>query len=374
MPSPRSTPRRVRYAVVGLGHIAQAAVLPAFAHARRNSQLTALVSDDPRKMRTLARRFRVPNTYRYEQFGDALQERVFDAVYICLPNHLHRDWVTAAARGGAHVLCEKPLAVTARDAQEMIEAAQTAGVRLMTAYRLHFERANLSAIELVRSRKLGEPRFFLSGFSMDVRAGNIRLLPEEKGGGPLYDIGVYCTNAARALFRAEPFEVYAARASRKDRRFEQTPEMVAATLRFPGDRLASFTCSFGAADTGWYHVVGTKGDLRVDPAFEYAQGLGWRARIDGQISTRRYGKRDQFAPEILHFSDAVLSGKDPAPSGREGLADVRVVEALRESASSGRPVRLPDFEVDRRPTLDQENRQPPVRKPNLVGDAASASR
>jgi glucose-fructose oxidoreductase len=364
----------VRYAVVGLGHIAQAAVLPAFAHARRNSQLTALVSDDPRKMRTLARRFRVPNTYRYEQFGDALQERVFDAVYICLPNHLHRDWVTAAARGGAHVLCEKPLAVTARDAQEMIEAAQTAGVRLMTAYRLHFERANLSAIELVRSRKLGEPRFFLSGFSMDVRAGNIRLLPEEKGGGPLYDIGVYCTNAARALFRAEPFEVYAARASRKDRRFEQTPEMVAATLRFPGDRLASFTCSFGAADTGWYHVVGTKGDLRVDPAFEYAQGLGWRARIDGQISTRRYGKRDQFAPEILHFSDAVLSGKDPAPSGREGLADVRVVEALRESASSGRPVRLPDFEVDRRPTLDQENRQPPVRKPNLVGDAASASR
>ncbi|HEY7863320.1 MAG TPA: Gfo/Idh/MocA family oxidoreductase [Thermoanaerobaculia bacterium] len=374
MATPRKTSTRVRYAVVGLGHIAQAAVLPAFAHARRNSELAALVSDDARKMRELARRYRVPATYTYEQFAEAAEEKAFDAVYICLPNHLHRDWVLAAARAGIHVLCEKPLAVTARDAERMVEATEKAGVLLMTAYRLHFERANLSAIELVRSRKLGEPRFYVSGFSMDVRAGNVRLEAEENGGGPLYDIGVYCLNAVRHLFRAEPEEVFAARASRKEARFQKSPEMVAATLRFPGDRLASFTCSFGAADTGWYHVVGTKGDVRVDPAFEYAEGLGWRAKIGDRTMTRRYGKRDQFGPEILHFSDRVRSRKTPGPSGREGLADVRVVEALRESADSGRAVKLPPFEVSKRPTLAQENRQPPVPKPELVGDAASASR
>jgi glucose-fructose oxidoreductase len=332
------------------------------------------VSDDARKMRELARRYRVPATYTYEQFAEAAEEKAFDAVYICLPNHLHRDWVLAAARAGIHVLCEKPLAVTARDAERMVEATEKAGVLLMTAYRLHFERANLSAIELVRSRKLGEPRFYVSGFSMDVRAGNVRLEAEENGGGPLYDIGVYCLNAVRHLFRAEPEEVFAARASRKEARFQKSPEMVAATLRFPGDRLASFTCSFGAADTGWYHVVGTKGDVRVDPAFEYAEGLGWRAKIGDRTMTRRYGKRDQFGPEILHFSDRVRSRKTPGPSGREGLADVRVVEALRESADSGRAVKLPPFEVSKRPTLAQENRQPPVPKPELVGDAASASR
>jgi glucose-fructose oxidoreductase len=360
--------------VVGLGHIAQAAVLPAFAHARRNSALTALVSDDARKRRELARRFRVPHTYSYEEFADGLAAKTFDAAYIALPNHLHRDWALAAIRGGAHVLCEKPLAVTTHEAEEMVEAARRAGVQLMTAYRLHFERANLSALALVSSRRLGDPRFFLAGFSMDVKSGNVRLSPEREGGGPLYDIGTYCINAARHVFRAEPEEVFGWTASRADARFRKSPEMWAATMRFPGERLASFTCSFGGSDTGWYHVVGTKGDLRVDPAFEYAEGLGWRALVGGRRVTRRYGKRDQFAPELLHFSDCILRGKLPAPSGYEGLADVRVLEALRESAAARRPVRLSPFDVPKRPSLALERRRPPVEKPELVGGVRSASR
>jgi glucose-fructose oxidoreductase len=142
--------------------------------------------------------------------------------------------------------------------------------------------------------------------------------------------------------------------------------MMACQLRFPEERLASFLCSFGAADEGWYEVVGTKGFLHLDPAYEYAQPLELSVTVDGRTRKRRFAKRDQFAAELVHFSDAVLRGKDPEPSGREGLADVRVIRALLESAESRRPVRLDEFERRRRPSPSQEIRKPPVSKPRLI--------
>ncbi len=360
--------KKVGYAVVALGYIAQVAVLPSFANAKRNSRLVAFVSGDPRKKQTLPPRYGVPDehVYGYEEYAECLENPEVDAVYIALPNHMHRDYAVAAARAGKHILCEKPLAVTPGDCEEMIEAAAEAGVRLMTAYRLHFERANLKAVEIVRSGKLGEPRIFQSLFAMQVEDGNIRLNPPEQGGGPLYDIGIYCINAARYLFRAEPSEVLAMSASIGGKRFAQTPEMLSCTLRFPVERLATFTCSFGAADTGWYQVVGTRGDLRMDPAFEYAEPLVQRVTIDGKTRETRFAKRDQFAPELLHFSDSVLGRREPVPSGREGLADIRIIRALLESASTGRVVKLDEFERHRRPTMALETKRPPVQKPRLV--------
>jgi predicted dehydrogenase len=187
--------RKIRYAVVGLGHIAQVAVLPAFAHARVNSQLTALVSDDPQKLKTLGRRYHVDHLFSYEEYKDCLRSGAIDAVFIALPNHLHAEYSIAAARAGIHVLCEKPMAVTEKDCWAMTRAADHAGIKLMIAYRLHFEEANMTAVRLVRSGKLGDPRFFASSFSMQVRPENIRT-DKEKGGGTLYDIGIYCINAA----------------------------------------------------------------------------------------------------------------------------------------------------------------------------------
>jgi glucose-fructose oxidoreductase len=368
---PRPARRQVGYAVVGLGYIAQAAILPAFAHARRNSRLAALVSGEPRKRRAIGRRYGIEAgaVYDYEDFDACLARPDVDAVYVALPNAMHRDFVVAAARAGKHVLCEKPLAVTGGECTEMIEAAARNGVRLMTAYRLHFERANLEAVEIVRSGRLGEPRAFHSFFAMQVDDDNVRLAPPDRGGGPLYDIGIYCINAARYLFRAEPSEVFATEASIGDRRFAQTPEMVSAVMRFPVERLATFTCSFGAADAGWYEVVGTKGRLRLEPAYEYAEPLVLNLEIGGRRRTRRFAKRDQFAPELLYFSDCVLRGEEPEPSGREGLADVRVIRALLESARTGRTVALDeDFERHKRPTLALETRRPPVpAMPPLVG-------
>jgi glucose-fructose oxidoreductase len=143
-------------------------------------------------------------------------------------------------------------------------------------------------------------------------------------------------------------------------------EMTSAVLRFPGQRLATFTCSFGAADTATYRLVGTEGDVCLDAAYEYAEAMEMRVTVKGKSRQQSFPQTDQFAPELLHFSDCVLEGKEPRPSGREGLADVRVIEALLESARTGRPVSLRDFEPGARPDPDQEIRRPAVKEPELV--------
>ena len=158
--------RQVRYAVVGLGHIAQVAVLPAFRHARRNSVLAGLVSDDPTKRRILSRKYRVPS-FSYEQYEDCLEQ--VDAVYIALPNAMHAEYTIRAARAGVHVLCEKPMAVTADECEQMIESCASNGVKFMVAYRLHFEEINLNAIDIVRRRRIGDPaRGFAAKLAVDL--------------------------------------------------------------------------------------------------------------------------------------------------------------------------------------------------------------
>src|SRR5260221_8880149 len=140
---------RVGSAVVGQGYIAQAAVLPAFAHARATSRLVALVSGDEVKRKELGRKYDVA-TYSYEDYDLLLAAGDVDAVYIALPNDQHREYTVRAARHGVHVLCEKPLAVTERECEAMIAACRRHKVKLMTAYRLHFERATLKALGLAR--------------------------------------------------------------------------------------------------------------------------------------------------------------------------------------------------------------------------------
>ncbi|MDQ6892097.1 MAG: Gfo/Idh/MocA family oxidoreductase [Acidobacteriota bacterium] len=365
----KQEPRRVRYGVVGLGWFAQTAILPAFAHAKKNSELAALFSESPKKLEALGRKYRVPRERRFstDDFEEALSASGVDAVYIATPNDLHREFAVRAARSNVHVLCEKPMAVTERDCEEMIAAAVKSGVKLMIAYRLHFERANLEAVEIVNSGKLGEPRIYASVFCNEVKdRDNIRLHPIEKGGGTLYDIGIYCLNAARYLFRGEPVEVVALSANGGNPRFSETDEMTSAILKFPGERLATFTSSFGAASAHFYDVYGTKGRLRVEPAFEFAEGMRHELKIGERKRTKQFAARDQVAPEILSFSECILENREPEPSGREGLADVRVIRALYESARTGRPVRLAPFEKRRRPSLEQEVRRPPNREPELV--------
>jgi len=355
--------RQIRYAVVGLGHIAQVAVLPAFGNARRNSRLAALVSGDPLKREELGKKYQVEKTYSYEQYEECL--KTVEAVYIALPNHLHCEYAVRAAKAGVHVLVEKPMAVTEEECEEMIRAAREARVKLMVAYRLHFERANLEAGEIARSGRIGEPRLFNSTFCTPVVPGNIRVR-RATGGGVLYDIGIYCINAARALFRDEPVEVRAVSAGSLD----EVEESMSAVLRFSNERVASFTASFGAAKVSEYRLAGTKGDLALEPAYDYARPLKHRLTLDGEMRERRFAKRDQFAPELLYFSDCVLQNGTPEPGGDEGLADVRVIRALYRSAANGQPVALEPFAKRARPSLEQEIRRPPVEKPEVIHAAA----
>jgi glucose-fructose oxidoreductase len=353
----------IRYAIVGLGHIAQVAVLPAFSHAQRNSRVVALVSDDDRKRRDVARTYRIGQTFSYDDY-DACLEQV-DAVYIALPNSMHAEYTIRAAAKGVHVLCEKPMAVTADECQAMIDACRKQRVKLMIAYRLHFEEINLDVIDLVGKGRIGRPKFFNSSFSLTVSRDNIRV-KKEMGGGSLYDIGVYCINAARHIFRAEPKEVVAISVNSGARKLREIDESTGALLRFEGERVAAFVTSFNAADVGAYRIVGTKGDIRVDPAYEYAEGLVYELTIEGKTRRKRIPKRDQFAPELLYFSDCIRKNRSPEPSGEEGLQDVRIVQALYESAETGKAVQIPPFRRSKQPTGRQKIERPGIAEPPLV--------
>jgi glucose-fructose oxidoreductase len=256
------------------------------------------------------------------------------------------------------------------ECEAMIAAAEKGNVKMMIAYRLHFERGNLDSIESIKSGKIGDPRYFTSSFSQQVRPDNSRL-KGDIGGGPVYDLGVYCINAARYLFRSEPEEVFAWNRRSNDKRFREVPEMTGGLMKFPGDRIASFTCSFGAADRSVYEVVGTKGVLNMDPAYEMAEALKSEITADGRSKKKAFPKRDQFAPELVYFSDCIINNKQPEPSGLEGLADVRVIRALLESAETDRPVSLPQTKIARRPDPSQEiSKKPVAQPPELVKAAA----
>src|SRR5688500_3930817 len=355
--------QKIRYAVVGLGHIAQVAVLPAFAHATRNSQLVAVVSGDRTKRREVARRYGIDQTFTYDEYDECL--RAVDAVYIALPNSMHAEYTVRAARAGVHVLCEKPMAVTVDECRRMIAACRKAHVKLMVAYRLHFETLNLSAIEVARRGDLGELKYFNSSFSMIVRRGDVRT-KRAYGGGSLYDIGVYCINAARNLFAAEPTQVSAVSINSGLAALSEIDETTAATLRFGNDQLATFVTSFHSTDVADYRIVGTKGHLHAEPAYEYSQGLEYTLTREGKKTKKSVAKRDQFAPQLLYFSDCILNNRKPEPSGEEGLQDVRIVQALYKSAKLGKPVSLPPAPRDPRPTIRQRITRPGIRKPRLV--------
>ena len=243
----------VRFAVIGQGHFAQSAILPAFANARA-CQLTALFSDDATKLRALKKKYGVEYALPYDQFvrvpGDAA--RSTPSTSPC-PNDLHAAFTESAAGAGVHVLCEKPIAASSAQAERMIAACERGGVKLMIAYRLHFEEANLSAMEIVQQRQDRRAPVLLG----DVLAAGDARQHAHQGRSrrrPLRDIGIYCINAARYLFRDEPTEAVALAATKAgDARFREIDEQVSALLRFPGDRLAQLTCSFGAYNQSSVH-------------------------------------------------------------------------------------------------------------------------
>ena len=325
---------KVRYAVVGTGWISQIAFLPSIAQTG-NSEVTALVSGNRANAEKLADFHGIPHIYSYAQYDEMLKSGHVDAVYIALPNSMHADYTIRAAKAGIHALVEKPLATTVAECEAMIAAADKAGVQLMTAYRLHSEPGTIEAIDMIRRGEIGEPRLFNSTFSFPVGAGNHRLKAEHWG-GPLQDIGVYCINAMRHLFQAEPTEIIAALAARPgDARFTEVEEMVSATLRFPGERLAHFIASFGGDDIDQYRVVGTTGQIEVFSGYRFDRPITVRLTKGGKTVETAFPQYDHFSGQAHYFSECILKGVRPEPDGGDGLADVAIMRAIEEAAKTG---------------------------------------
>ena len=358
--------RPVQFAVIGQGYFSQAAVLPAFRQAP-GCELRAIFSQDASKLRALKRKYGVAAALEYDQYDDYLRSGEVDAIYVALPNDMHPEYTIRAARAGVHVLCEKPLATNSYDGERMIAACADNGVKLMVAYRLHFEGATLHAIERAQRGDIGRPRFFASTFAMQVQDDNIRTR-RARGGGPLLDLGIYCVNAARSIFRAEPTEVVAMSATaRGDRRFKEVDEQVTAVLRFPGQRLAQITCSFGAHDHSAFVVVGEKGRITLDPAYEHSSALTVEMEVANRRPQRkRFPKRDQIAAELIAFARCIREDREPEPSGEEGLADLYALEAIQRATESHRKEVVTAISRQARPSKAQAIRRRPHGMPDLV--------
>lgn len=331
--------KKVRYAVVGAGWISQEAFMPAVEQTG-NSEVTAIITGDLAKGRKLAAFYGISHVYSYEQYDEFLAAGVADAVYIALPNSMHADYSIRASQAGLHSLVEKPLATTREECEAMIAAAEAGRVWLMTAYRLHNEPATIEVLEMIRRGEIGSVRTFTSGFGFNIPAGNHRLLARHWGAA-LQDIGVYCINAARQVFGAEP-EAVAAFESQgsSDARFAEVPETVSVTLMFPGGGMANFHASFGTGEVDYFRVAGTKGELMLEPAYRFEFGRTISLALGAKRTTQAFPHVDNFSGMTAYFSDCILKKQRPEADGEDGLADVVIMRAIEAAARSGQAQKI----------------------------------
>jgi predicted dehydrogenase len=336
---PEVVDRKVGWAIVGLGQLALEEVMPAFGECK-HSQPVALVSGHADKAKRVAEAYGIDTKriYNYENYDELARDERVQVIYIILPNSMHAEYTIRGLKAGKHVLCEKPMAVTTEECERMIAAADQANRKLMIAYRLQYEPFNMKVIEWCRDKKIGELKLIYASNGQDVAAPNIRL-SRKLGGGPVGDVGVYCINAARYITGEEPVEVTAHAHSPDDPRFDEVPESVVFTLRFPSGVLAHCDCSFGTAENRQYRVLGNKGTIDLERAFGYfGQQLSWNDG-DGPQDVQ-LKPVNHFAAEMDHFSQCVLNNRDSRTPGSEGLADMRVVEAIDRAASDGKLVKI----------------------------------
>jgi predicted dehydrogenase len=339
---------KVRYAIVGLGDIAQEDMMPGFDHTG-NSEITALITSDPVKARELGKKYDVESVFSYEQLDQALESGGFDAIYLATPNWRHAEFIVPALKAGIHVLTEKPLEVSTAKCKEILDAEAASRAKLMVAYRLHFEPATLDSIDKIRSGLLGDVHLFASTFSQLVDPDNHRAKNGELA-GPVLDMGPYPVNAARYIFEAEPMEIVSAVGTKHPRSgFPQNFfDTVAVTLRFPQDKLAQFNLSYYGNPSNSLIAVGTRGALELDPAYVFGKGLTQTVTLGEKKGEHSFKNTDHFGGELKYFSECILRNERPEPDGEEGFADVRVLEGILAALESGGSVTLPPFDRSRR--------------------------
>jgi predicted dehydrogenase len=350
------TNKKVRYAMVGLGDIAQEDLMPGVAHTG-NSEITVLITSDKEKAAKLGEKYKVEATYNYEQFDEAISSERFDAIYLATPNWRHAEFIIPALKAGIHVLTE-----------EIVAEAAKSSAKLMVAYRLHFEPATLSTIDAVRSGKIGEVHTFVSSFAQPLDPTNHRAHNNELA-GPVLDMGPYPVNAARYIFEDEPIEVVSACGTKHpESGFDQSfCDTVAVTLLFPRNRIAQFNVSYFGGPVNSFIAIGPKGSILLDPAYTFGKPLVQTISIGEEKSREEFKNTDHFGGELKYFSNCILNNDEVEPDAEEGLADVRVLEGVLEALKTGKSVKLPQFKRTKRiDTKAQKMTLGAVSTPELV--------
>lgn len=341
-----STGKKIGYCIVGLGRISMDEFMPGV-KISQHSKLVALVSGHRDKAELVADQYGISHKaiYNYENYDQIANNPEIDAVYIALPNNMHAEYTIRAAKAGKHVLCEKPMANTVADCEAMIAACRAADRKLMIAYRLQYEPNTLHTVELLRQGYAGKLMELNCNFGFNEKLGEWRLNKKMAGGGPLYDVGIYCINASRYLTGLEPVSVqgYSTVVNHNDGRFNEVEENVAWTMLFPGGVVSNCMTSYGSQFAGNFaRIAGATGLIEMNPAYSYT-GL----KVTGQTLTS--GPTDfsipdpnpqQFARQADHLAACIFDNKQPKTSGEEGLRDLKIITAIYQSSAEGRAIPL----------------------------------
>ena len=303
-----------KWGILGPGFISTRAIIPAI-HKTSNSLIMAVASSNEQRAREVALRFGIERFYAGYQ--SLLDDHDIDAVYIALPNHLHREWTIRAAEAGKHVLCEKPLAMNADECKEMITACNQANMLLMEAvmYRFHPRMRYLK--QMLVARELGDVRFLHAAFSFNFNApGNYRAY-KQFGGGALLDVGSYCVNAARWLIGSEPISLHAVSSFNQ----ESIDLSTSAMLRFSEDVSAHMQSSFVAAEHQVIEVVGTTGAITAPLAFTAWQDDTTILLIQrgSDFERREFTPSDPYKLMIEHFATCVMEKTSLLYPAEDGL-------------------------------------------------------
>lgn len=320
----------LRWGVLSTANIGRAAVIPAI-HRAHNGTLVAVASRDGQRARAFAEANDIPRSY--DSYEALLAADDIDAVYIPLPNSMHKEWTIKAAEAGKHILCEKPIALDAAECAAMDAAAQHAGVLLMEAFMYRFHPRTERVLDLLQSGALGTVKLIRAAFTFRLtNPANIRLQPE-LGGGALMDVGCYCVNVTRTLAGAEPVEAQAYAAWSDS----GVDEQMAGTLRFENGMLAQFDCALTMERREFYEVAGSDGALQIDSAFlpgtDDAAITVTRGRNGAE--EQHIAGIDEYQLMVEHFADCVLHGRPLRYTAAEAAANMRVIEALYRSARNG---------------------------------------
>ena len=344
--------KKLNVALCGLGNYAKA--LADGLLESKYCKLTGLITGHPAKAESWKKKYNVPdkNIYNYENFDTIVNNKDIDVVYVVLPNALHKAFTIKAAKAGKHVICEKPMATSVKDCEEMISACKNAGVQLAIGYRLHFEPTHREIMRLGQDKVFGQVRFIEAGLgyktydtmlktnskSFDINAASEwRLRKAMAGGGPLMDLGVYCIQASRYALGEEPTSVTAQFGPINDKiRFAQVEESITWQMEFTSGAMSVCTSSYGF-NIDRFYAGADDGFFELSPALSYGPFKGKTSK--GQIN---FPVINQQAAQLDGIGKLILENK-PLPAhitGEEGLKDIRVVEAIYKAAKTGSKILL----------------------------------